>query len=80
ELQGIYDLYDSDGNKVLGQLLPLDSQTVRNPLRDHFVAYQMALSSELPAGTYRLELTLEDMLGKKYGQASVPFEIVAGQR
>lgn len=79
ELQGIYDLYDEDGNKVLSQLLPLDSQLVRNPLRDHFVAYQMALSDELIPGTYRLELTLEDMLGKKYGQASVPFEIVAGR-
>ncbi|MEM0924812.1 MAG: hypothetical protein AAGJ83_02120 [Planctomycetota bacterium] len=80
ELQGIYDLYDASGNKVLSQLLPLDSQTIRNPLRDHFVAYQMGLSAELVAGSYRLELTLEDRLGKKYGQASVPFEIVGSRR
>jgi hypothetical protein len=35
----------------------------------------MHLPAQLSAGTYRLQLTMEDVVGKKYGQASIPFEI-----
>ncbi|MEO1618482.1 MAG: hypothetical protein AAFV88_21700 [Planctomycetota bacterium] len=76
-LQGMYDLYDAKGNKVLSQLLPVEDQQVRHRIRDHFVAYQMPLPDALVAGSYRLELTLEDRVGNKFGQASVPFEIIA---
>lgn len=75
QLQGSYDIYNAGGTKVLSQLLPVDQQRSRNQLRDYFVAYQMNLPKGLPAGTYRLQLTLEDVVGKKYGQANIPFEI-----
>ena len=74
-LQGSYDIYDSDDNKVISQLLPADQQISANYLRDYFIAYQMHLPDELEPGTYRLQLTMEDIQGKKYGQSSVPFEI-----
>lgn len=74
-LQGSYNIYDSDDRKVVSQLLPADSQVTRNYLRDYFIAYQMYLPKQLSAGDYRLELTMEDVAGKKYGQASIPFEI-----
>ncbi len=74
-LQGSYDIYDGSGTKVVSQLLPLDEQQSRNRLRDYFVAYQMNLPKQLSPGTYRLQLTIEDLVGKKYGQSNIPFEI-----
>jgi hypothetical protein len=74
-LQGSYDIYDSEGEKVISQLLPADQQVSSNYLRDYFIAYQMHLPQQLEGGTYRMQLTMEDVNGKKYGQTSIPFEI-----
>ena len=74
-LQGSYDIYDSENRKVLSQLLPGDQQVSTNYLRDYFIAYQMLIPQELPAGTYKLRLTMEDLNGKKYGNSDIPFEI-----
>ncbi|MFG0261973.1 MAG: hypothetical protein ACF788_06255, partial [Novipirellula sp. JB048] len=74
-LQGSYDILDASNQKVASQLLPADQQISRNYLRDYFIAYQMHLPKQLAAGSYRLQLTMEDVEGKKYGQASIPFEI-----
>lgn len=74
-LQGSYDIYNSENEKVVSQLLPADQQVSANYLRDYFIAYQMHLPQQLTAGTYRMQLTMEDVNGKKYGQASIPFEI-----
>ena len=74
-LQGSYDVYDGKNEKVFSQVLPADQQVSANYLRDYFIAYQMYLPSELSPGTYRLQLTMEDANGKKYGQSSIPFEI-----
>ncbi len=74
-LQGSYEIFNSDGQKVAGQVLPADQQTCHHFLRDYFIAYQMHLPAQLASGSYRLELTMECVHGKKYGQASVPLEI-----
>jgi hypothetical protein len=74
-LQGSYDIYDSENRKVLSQLLPADQQVSANYLRDYFIAYQMLIPQELPAGTYKLRLTMEDRHGKKYGNSDIPFQI-----
>ncbi|MEO1524927.1 MAG: hypothetical protein AAFX06_05795 [Planctomycetota bacterium] len=74
-LRGTYDVYDASGTKVVSQLLPVDEQTSRNHLRDYFLAYQMNLPAQLTTGSYRMQLTIEDVIGKKYGQAEIPFEI-----
>jgi hypothetical protein len=76
QLQGSYEIYDAGNKKVHSQLLPVDKQTSANYLRDYFIAYQMHLPTGLPKGTYRLQLTMEDVNAKKYGQASIPLEIV----
>ncbi len=73
-LQGHYDIYNEDNEKVVSQALPADQQFSEIYLQDYFTAYQMHLP-DLSAGTYRLQLTVEDVPGKKYGQASIPFEI-----
>lgn len=75
QLQGSYDIYDSAGTKVISQLLPVEKEQSRNRLRDYFLAYQLNLPETLSTGTYRLQLTIEDIVGKKYGQQNIPFEI-----
>jgi hypothetical protein len=74
-LQGSYDIYNADNEKIVSQLLPADKQISTNYLRDYFIAYQMYLPKQLQKGSYRLQLTMEDVSGKKYGQASIPLEI-----
>jgi hypothetical protein len=74
-LQGSYEVFDSKGTKVAGQVLPADQQVCANYLRDYFIAYQMSLPIGLEPGTYRMQLTMECMKGQKYGQASIPLEI-----
>ena len=74
-LQGSYDVYNDKNEKVVSQLLPADRQVSANHLRDYFIAYQMHLPGQLTPGTYRLQLTMEDVSGKKYGQSSIPFQI-----
>ncbi|MEM6688195.1 MAG: hypothetical protein AAF664_02130 [Planctomycetota bacterium] len=75
-MQGSYDLFDDSGSKVVSQLLPADEQTSAAYMRDYYIAYQMNLAKQLKPGTYKLQLTMEDVHGKKYGQASIPLEIV----
>ncbi|QDV64699.1 hypothetical protein [Crateriforma conspicua] len=78
-LQGSYTIYNADNRKVLSQLLPADKQVSRNYLRDYFIAYGMKIPTALTAGKYRLELTMEDLNGKKYGQSSIDFEVKASK-
>jgi hypothetical protein len=75
ELQGSYEVLDDSGNKVAGLVLPADRQTCDHYLRDYFIAYQMNLPAELQPGNYRLELTMECVKGKKFGQANIPLTI-----
>ncbi|TWU42074.1 hypothetical protein Poly41_03700 [Novipirellula artificiosorum] len=74
-LQGSYDVLNSENQKVASQLLPADQQISANYLRDYFIAYQMHLPQNLAEGKYRLQLTMEDIEGKKYGQSNIAFEI-----
>ncbi|MEM9825754.1 MAG: hypothetical protein AAF958_04155 [Planctomycetota bacterium] len=74
-LQGTYEVFDENNKKVAEQLMPADQQTSAAPLRDYFIAYKMNLPTTLTPGTYRLQLTMEDVEAKKYGQASIPLQI-----
>jgi hypothetical protein len=75
KLQGSYDLIDHEGRRVSSQTLPEDHQVSKKLLRDYFIAYQMYLPDAIEPGKYQLRLTMEDVHGKKYGQATVDFEI-----
>ncbi len=75
-LQGSYEVFDNNDRKVAGQVLPADKQVCGNHLRDYFIAYQMSLPSGLEPGDYRLELSMECLKGQKYGQASIPLQII----
>lgn len=79
-VQGSYEIFDSENERVFDQLLPADRQLSSNHLRDYFIAYQMFLPDDLPSGPYRLKLTMEDLVGQKYGQHEIDFTILPKNR
>lgn len=75
QLQGSYEIVDMNGHRVADQLLPLDSHVCRNQRRDYFIAYRIYLPQDIAPGRYQMKLVVEDMKGRKFGQASVDFQI-----
>ena len=75
ELQGSYEIYDTTGSRVAVHDLPLDKQQCRNHRRDYFIAYRLYMPKRIEPGDYTLQLTVEDVKGNKFGQASVDFRI-----
>ena len=76
QLQGSYEIVDSNGRRVADQLLPMDEHVCRNQRRDYFIAYRMYMPQDVKPGRYTLKLTVEDMKGHKFGQTNVDFQIV----
>jgi len=77
QFQGSYEVFDASGKRLAQKVLPADQQVCNNYRRDYFIAYRLHLPSQLEPGKYRMELTMEDLKGKKYGQSSIDFEIIA---
>ncbi len=75
QFQGSYEIFDASGKRLHQKVLPADKQVCNNYRRDYFIAYRLHLPSQLAVGKYRLELTMEDLKGEKYGQSSIDFEI-----
>lgn len=76
-LRGSYQILDTNGQLVAEQILQDDLQTCSNFRRDYFIAYVLHLPKRLAPGSYRFELTVEDVKGHTYGQASVPLDVKA---
>lgn len=74
EVRGSYEIVDAMGKIVFVQELPADRQQCDRPMRDYFVAYEMQLPQVEP-GDYRLQLKMECVLGRKFGNASIPLTI-----
>ena len=72
-----YQIFDSRGAKVTEQDYAITEESCRNPRRDYFLRYFVYLPKQIRSGNYTLQLTIEDTLGKKVGQTTVPFEIAA---
>ncbi len=75
QLQGSYEIVDSNGRRIADQLLPMDSHLCRNQRRDYFIAYRIYMPQKIEAGKYQLKLTVEDMKGRKFGQSTLDFQI-----
>ena len=81
ELAGSYQIFDTAGSIVDEHQLPLDRELCRNFRRDYFLAYRIHLPTDIQPGRYRLELTVEDLKGKKdfkgrkQGEAMIEFAI-----
>ena len=81
ELKVAYQIFDAAGTLVEERELPLDKETCRNQRRDYFLAYRIYLPDGIPAGRYRLELTVEDLKardhyqGRKLGTGLIDFSV-----
>ena len=75
ELSGVYQILDESGQRIAEYELPVDKQHCRNLRRDYFIAYRMHMPKKIAEGSYKLQLTIHDAKGKKYGHATLPFEI-----
>lgn len=76
QLQGSYEILDSDGRRVADQLLPEDSDVCGNMRRDFYIAYRLHMPDKIEPGRYQMKLTIEDMKGHKFGQSSIDFQII----
>lgn len=75
QLQGMYEIFDTNGRRVADQKLPLDAHVCRNQRRDYYIPYVMYMPRNISDGKYVLRLAIEDLNGKKFGQAELEFEI-----
>lgn len=76
QLQGSYEIVDSNGRRMADQLLPPDKHICSNQRRDYFIAYRIFTPKDIKPGRYTLKLTIEDMKGHKFGQTNIDFQIV----
>ena len=75
QLQGSYEIMDSQGRKVADQLLPMEPELCQNHRRDYFIVYKIYMPPQIATGNYQLRLTIEDMKARKYGQSQLDFSI-----
>jgi hypothetical protein len=75
ELHSSYEIVDDAGRRVANVVLPVDKQVSNNRRRDYFIAYLITMPSQIAPGSYRLQLTVEDVIGKKSNHAAIDFRI-----
>ncbi|MBP85321.1 MAG: hypothetical protein CMJ64_01175 [Planctomycetaceae bacterium] len=75
ELHGSYQIMDDAGRRVANVVLPSDRQVSNNRRRDYFIPYLITMPAKIAPGTYRLQLAIEDVIGKKSNHASIDFRI-----
>lgn len=74
-LRGSYQVLDAQGRRVEERELPLTEDYCRNPRRDYSIRYFLTIPARTYDGSYTLQLTLEDTLGQKIGQATAEFQV-----
>lgn len=75
QLQGSYEIIDSQGRKVADQLLPMEPEICQNHRRDYFIVYKIYMPQQIAPGNYQLRLTVEDMKAHKFGQSHLDFQV-----
>lgn len=76
EMQGSYQIFDAAGQRVAEHVFPAEKELCRNRRRDYFVPFRMYMPKRIAPGPYTLQLTVEDLKGRRFGQASIRFTIV----
>ncbi|MCY2984449.1 MAG: hypothetical protein NTY15_12555 [Planctomycetota bacterium] len=75
QLQGSYEIIDSQGRKIADQLLPMEPEICQNHRRDYFIVYKIYVPQQIAPGNYQLRLTVEDMKAHKFGQSQLDFQV-----
>lgn len=74
-LEASYEILDRQGQRVAHDDLATTEENCQNHRRDFFVAYLIKLPKNIYEGGYKLNLTVEDKLGRKIGQSPIDFTI-----
>jgi hypothetical protein len=75
-LKASYQIVDGRGARVAQQDYETTEEWCKNPRSDFFVRYFLYMPKRIYDGNYTLQLTVEDTLGNKAAQSSIPFTIV----
>jgi hypothetical protein len=75
QLQGSYEILDSNGNRIVEQTLPMEPDICQNVRRDYYMVYRIFMPQQISPGNYKLRLTIEDLKARKYGQATLDLQI-----
>jgi hypothetical protein len=73
-----YQVLDATGRRVDGAQFRDMVDQCRSRRRDFYLQYTLSMPTGIYPGKYNLELTITDLRAGKIGQATLPFEIVAG--
>jgi hypothetical protein len=79
-LKAAYQLLDEQGQRVDAKDFALTEEYCRNSRRDFFVRYFVWLPKGIEPGAYKLQLSVEDTLSQKLGEATIEFKVVAEKR
>ncbi|MBS0210948.1 MAG: hypothetical protein JSS27_18545 [Planctomycetes bacterium] len=74
-LKSSYQIVDAQGRRVAEHELPATEENCQNVRHDYFIRYFLHLPTKIYGGKYTLQLTVEDTLANKAGQASIEFTI-----
>lgn len=74
-LKSSYQILDAGGRRISGTEPQLMEETCHTPRRDYFLRYRLNLPAGLAAGSYTLQLSIEDTLSQKSAVSSIVFSI-----
>lgn len=75
QLQGSYEILDTNGNRIVEQTLPMEPDVCQNVRRDYYMVYRIFMPQQISPGNYKLRLTIEDLKARKYGQSTLDLQI-----
>jgi hypothetical protein len=70
-----YRILDSRGQQVAEKDHEAINEVCQNRRRDYYISIRLRMPARIYDGRHTLQLTIEDVLGKKVGQASIEFTI-----
>lgn len=73
-----YQIFDSRNQRVADHEFTTTEEYCQRPRRDYFIGYHLRLPKRIYPGKHTLQLTIEDLKGKKIGQASIECTIKSG--
>jgi hypothetical protein len=74
-LKSSYQIFDGRGQRVSQHEFPISEEYCQNPRRDFFIACQFRMPGRIYPGKHTLQLTVEDLQGRKIGQSTIDLTI-----
>ncbi len=74
-VKGSYEILDAKGSRIAEQEFPVSDDFCANARRDFFILYHIWIPKQIAAGSYTLQLTIEDTQSNKIGQSTVGLKV-----